>query len=272
MVETNFLIGCAGAAAPEILRLYNLRANATVKWNPNYILFSIPFFLIGGFIAWIVDPPTRLAAFYSGLSAPFIITTALKDNAKEEKELLAIQVEISQLKEQLGDNKTEKEKLKEKVKELNQELELKSRQVSDINLDTETKKNPSYIPTVIPQTSVVTDFSLVEGDRQINIEHGNYNENIEGNYVQEKAIKTTNNLNNFPRRRFFGLTSIVLTITSIVFSIIVFNITNNKSPNITVLLLKYSSSIGMITIVCLLLILIWSLRKNKLFKRFVKGL
>ncbi|MEM8719667.1 MAG: hypothetical protein AAGE84_10215 [Cyanobacteria bacterium P01_G01_bin.39] len=267
MVETNFLIGCAGAAAPEVLRLYNLRAKATVKWNPNYILFSIPFFLIGGFIAWIVDPPTKLAAFYSGLSAPFIITTALKDNAKEEKELLTIQTEIAKLRYQLNDSETEKSKLEKKINELNQKLE------PNLELETNLELEPLpdfYSPWDEEELSFELEESPIEiidkeilslknSNKKITIENGNYNERITANYDSHIL-------------NYFSLTLITI-IAVAIFSFFLAN--QSTLPDISKileLLIKHGSYLGIIVIFCLLLIFIWSLRKNKLFKRFIKGL
>lgn len=84
---TNFLIGCAGAAAPEAWRLYNLRTRRSFTWSWGYLFCSVPFILIGGFIAWCLDPTTKWAAFYSGLTAPVLLTTAMRESAKSQSEL-----------------------------------------------------------------------------------------------------------------------------------------------------------------------------------------
>jgi len=73
-INTNFWVGCIGALAPEAYRLYKLRTNAVFKWNPGYIVCTIPFVIIGGFIASLSEPTAEWAAFYSGLSAPILIT------------------------------------------------------------------------------------------------------------------------------------------------------------------------------------------------------
>jgi hypothetical protein len=82
-----FLTGCAGAIAPESWRLYNLRTNHTFRWSWGYVACTIPFIVVAGFIAWILDPSNGWAAFYSGLTAPVLITAAMKDTAKAQKEL-----------------------------------------------------------------------------------------------------------------------------------------------------------------------------------------
>ena len=93
-IDSNFLIGCLGAASPEALRLYNLRTQPILRWSWSYLIYSIPFILIGGSIAWILEPTTKWAAFYSGLTAPILLTTAMKDNVKAQKELQYAETEI----------------------------------------------------------------------------------------------------------------------------------------------------------------------------------
>jgi hypothetical protein len=75
-----FLMGCIGALAPEIIRIYNLRLSPTLRWSWSYLLFSFPFILLGGFMAYILEPTTSYAAFYTGVSTPFIVTTLVKDS------------------------------------------------------------------------------------------------------------------------------------------------------------------------------------------------
>ncbi len=50
-----FFIGCVGAIAPEILRLYKLRNSLRFTWSWGYILISIVFVLLGGFVAYIFE-------------------------------------------------------------------------------------------------------------------------------------------------------------------------------------------------------------------------
>ncbi|NEQ29858.1 MAG: hypothetical protein F6K04_02455 [Leptolyngbya sp. SIO4C5] len=79
----SFLVGCIGSLAPEIIRLYKLRLNPTLRWSWGYLLFSIPFVLLGGFMAHILEPTTSYAAFYTGVSTPFIVTALAKDSERE---------------------------------------------------------------------------------------------------------------------------------------------------------------------------------------------
>ena len=77
-----FLVGGVGAIAPEIVRLYNLRFQPKLRWSWGYILFSIPFVLLGGFVAWILEPSNYYAAFYSGISTPVLVTTIAKNTGQ----------------------------------------------------------------------------------------------------------------------------------------------------------------------------------------------
>jgi hypothetical protein len=78
-VEVAFLLGAAGAAAPEILRLYELRTKPEeFKWSWNYMLLTIPFLLLGGLVAVILPATTVWGAFYTGLSLPVTLSAAAK--------------------------------------------------------------------------------------------------------------------------------------------------------------------------------------------------
>lgn len=78
-IETTFLLGAAGAAAPEILRLYELRNNPQqFQWSWNYLILTMPFLVLGGLVAVILPATTVWGAFYTGLSLPVIITAAAK--------------------------------------------------------------------------------------------------------------------------------------------------------------------------------------------------
>ena len=79
-----FLIGCVGAIAPEILRLYRLRSTLKFSWSWGYILISITFTLLGGFVSYILEPSNNYAAFYSGVGTPFIINAIAKETQSQE--------------------------------------------------------------------------------------------------------------------------------------------------------------------------------------------
>lgn len=74
-----FLLGCAGAMAPEIVRLYKLRENADqFNWSWFYLIISFVFAALGGLLAWILPTTTYYGAFYAGVTTPIIVTTILK--------------------------------------------------------------------------------------------------------------------------------------------------------------------------------------------------
>ena len=82
-----FLIGCVGAIAPEILRLYRLRNTLVFNWSWGYIFISIIFVLLGGFVSYILEPSNRYAAFYTGISTPFIINAIAKETQQVSEDL-----------------------------------------------------------------------------------------------------------------------------------------------------------------------------------------
>jgi hypothetical protein len=77
---TTFGVGCIGAAAPEVIRLYNLRLKPVFRWSWGYLLFSIPFILLGGFVACLLEPSSKYAAFYAGVSTPVLISSIAKNS------------------------------------------------------------------------------------------------------------------------------------------------------------------------------------------------
>ena len=128
-VDINFLIGCLGAFAPETWRLYNLRSKAVFKWSWGYIFFSIPFLLMGGFIAWILEPSNKWSAFYSGLTTPILLTTVMKDTAKAQRELEKVEKECNFYQH-------EKDKLEKKhiklIKGIKETLPLTDKEIEEI--------------------------------------------------------------------------------------------------------------------------------------------
>jgi len=78
-IEVVFLLGAAGAAAPEILRLYELRSNPDqFVWSWKYLILTGPFLILGGLVAVILPATTVWGAFYTGLSLPITISAATK--------------------------------------------------------------------------------------------------------------------------------------------------------------------------------------------------
>ena len=79
-----FVFGALGAAAPEILRLYNLRQHpGRFSWSAGYILLSLPFYLLGGLLAVVLAEPNAWSAIYIGLSTPIVINTAVKHGLRQ---------------------------------------------------------------------------------------------------------------------------------------------------------------------------------------------
>jgi hypothetical protein len=77
-----FALGVVGAAAPEILRHYNLRyRSGSLKWSTYYVLATIPFLFLGGVLSIVLDAATYWSAFYDGLSGPVIVNTAMRQLA-----------------------------------------------------------------------------------------------------------------------------------------------------------------------------------------------
>ena len=74
----TFGIGMVGAVAPEIARLYALRSQDGEKFSVFYIMISLVFAALGGFVALILPATTLWGAFYAGISTPVVISTALK--------------------------------------------------------------------------------------------------------------------------------------------------------------------------------------------------
>jgi hypothetical protein len=80
-----FALGCIGALAPEIVRLYKLRKNLPKEvFSLGYYLVSIVYSALGGVVALILPAVTMWAAFYAGITTPTLISTAAKHREKVE--------------------------------------------------------------------------------------------------------------------------------------------------------------------------------------------
>ena len=80
-----FALGCAGSLAPEIVRLYQLRRKPPKEvFTAWYYVISALMAFLGGGIALVLPAVTTWAAFYAGVTAPLIVSTAAKrrKNAK----------------------------------------------------------------------------------------------------------------------------------------------------------------------------------------------
>jgi hypothetical protein len=73
------LYGIVGAAAPEVLRIYNLRRRpSSFRWSTKYLLMSLPFYVLGGIFAVALSAAKPWTAIYIGISTPVLINTAVK--------------------------------------------------------------------------------------------------------------------------------------------------------------------------------------------------
>src|SRR4051794_23216562 len=80
-----FLLGMVGAAAPEIVRLYSLRFTpGRFVWSWTFIFYSLPFLMLGGVLAVVTQSGTLFGAFYTGLSTPVVVNTALRKIAQDQ--------------------------------------------------------------------------------------------------------------------------------------------------------------------------------------------
>lgn len=72
------LVGAAGAAAPELLRLYKWRSNVdTRQFTRAYFVISILYICLGAVVAIILTSDSNLLnSFYTGLALPLVIDSA----------------------------------------------------------------------------------------------------------------------------------------------------------------------------------------------------
>ena len=81
-----FLLGAAGALAPEVIRLWTIaRAGDRMTWSWSYIVVSILFAGLGGLVAFILPAENMNAAFYAGVATPVLVNTAIKKAEGEER-------------------------------------------------------------------------------------------------------------------------------------------------------------------------------------------
>ena len=76
----TFLVGSAGALAPEVVRLYTLATGGQrMTWSPGfYIPVSIAFAALGGLIAMVLPSENLQTALYTGIATPVLVSTVLK--------------------------------------------------------------------------------------------------------------------------------------------------------------------------------------------------
>ena len=94
---TIFGLGCLGALAPEIVRLYKIRSNPRVEWTWFYFLTSCLFAGLGGTVAWLLSTVSYWAAFAAGAATPLILTVLLRDPDLERRERNQLPKEMREL-------------------------------------------------------------------------------------------------------------------------------------------------------------------------------
>ena len=78
-----FCVGCVGAIAPEVVRLYQLRRAWNKKgFSPAYWMISAAFAALGGVMAVILPAVNLYAAFYAGATMPVTISAMARHKDK----------------------------------------------------------------------------------------------------------------------------------------------------------------------------------------------
>ena len=78
-----FALGCIGALAEELVKLYGLRRTPPKGvFSLWYCFASIPYAVLGGIVALILPATTAWGAFYAGITMPMLISTAAKHRKK----------------------------------------------------------------------------------------------------------------------------------------------------------------------------------------------
>ncbi|WP_436496238.1 hypothetical protein [Actinokineospora sp. HUAS TT18] len=71
-----FLLGAAGALAPEIVRLYGIRSDPKkFRWSWFYLVVSVAFAGLGGLLALVLPATTLWGALYVGVSTPVLVNS-----------------------------------------------------------------------------------------------------------------------------------------------------------------------------------------------------
>lgn len=80
-----YVLGCFGALAPEIVRLYRLRSRSNVlRWSWFYLIISGLFANLGGVLALAMPATTAWGAMYVGISTPILINAVLKNAGRND--------------------------------------------------------------------------------------------------------------------------------------------------------------------------------------------
>jgi len=82
-----FLLGCVGALAPDVVRLYKGKyRRPTSKRALLRMCLALMFALLGGVVAWIMPATTLDGAFYAGVSLPVLVMTVAKEARGKRRE------------------------------------------------------------------------------------------------------------------------------------------------------------------------------------------
>ncbi|GHF50365.1 hypothetical protein GCM10017566_24350 [Amycolatopsis bartoniae] len=74
-----FLLGMAGALAPEIVRLYGIRHDPSrFRWSWFYLVVSLAFAGLGGLLALALPATTYWGAIYVGVSTPVLVNSLVR--------------------------------------------------------------------------------------------------------------------------------------------------------------------------------------------------
>jgi hypothetical protein len=74
-----FVLGCIGASAEEIVRLYGFRAKLhKMKFSWQFFLISAVYAALGGGVAVVLPAVNYYAALYAGITMPVMISTIAK--------------------------------------------------------------------------------------------------------------------------------------------------------------------------------------------------
>jgi hypothetical protein len=73
----SFLLGCLGALAPEVVRLYTIKHKPEeFRWSAFYIVVSLLFAVLGGVVALLLPATTYWGAMYAGVSTPTLLNVS----------------------------------------------------------------------------------------------------------------------------------------------------------------------------------------------------
>jgi len=81
-----FLFGCAGAIAPELIRLYKLRLRADeIRFRPSYFALILPFVILGGIVAVVLDTSPVWGAFAAGAAVEYTVSAVASSSSPPQR-------------------------------------------------------------------------------------------------------------------------------------------------------------------------------------------